>query len=209
MVQRTLMMTTHATIFVVQKKTQPYAEWTLSNDSIPLAIKRYGCLHSHFDSFFIAYAQTTIMCHQQSSLVPSKFISYYWQCVCIALQHAQAITILQWVVALGRGSSSFPHIIIHAPLLLADLWIKSFFILGFFCYRLLSFRSHESFWHRFFTWFLLIVYFCFFFRLCIFAFYLPCTFVGWVPILDFYLQGFSFIWAWFLSLNLTQCMSGL
>jgi hypothetical protein len=30
------------------------------------------------------------------------------------------------------------------------------------------------------------------FLLC-FSFFLPCTFDGWVPILDFYLRGFSLI----------------
>jgi hypothetical protein len=36
----------------------------------------------------IACAQTTIMRHQRSFLVPSMFISYYRQCVSMALQHA-------------------------------------------------------------------------------------------------------------------------
>jgi len=39
-----------------QKKTRSYAEQALGDDFIPLAIKMYGCLHSLFDSFFIAYA---------------------------------------------------------------------------------------------------------------------------------------------------------
>jgi hypothetical protein len=45
--------------------------------------------------------------------------------------------------------------------------------------------------HRVFTSFLLIVCFCFLFRLCLLVFSLPCTFAGRVPILDFYLGGFS------------------
>lgn len=40
----------------------------------------------------------------------------------IALQHAQAIAILQQAAALGQGSSSLPHIIASAPLSLSDLW---------------------------------------------------------------------------------------
>jgi hypothetical protein len=28
----------------------------LGNDFIPLAVETYGCFHSRFDSFFIAYA---------------------------------------------------------------------------------------------------------------------------------------------------------
>jgi len=38
------------------------------------------------------------------------------------MQRAQAITILQWVDALGWGSSSLPHIVISALPSLADLW---------------------------------------------------------------------------------------
>jgi hypothetical protein len=38
---------------------------------------------------------------------------------------------------------------------------------------------------------LLIVCFCLFFGLCLLVFSLPCTFDGWVLILDFYLLGFS------------------
>ncbi len=39
--------------------------------------------------------------------------------------------------------------------------------------------------------FLLIVCFCFSFGLCLLMFsFALCTFAGWVPILDFYLQGF-------------------
>jgi hypothetical protein len=66
----------------------------------PLLLKCMG-LHSRFDSFFTAYAQTTIACHRWSSLIPSMFVSYYQQCVSITLQHTQAIVILQWVIPLG------------------------------------------------------------------------------------------------------------
>jgi len=58
------------------------------------------------------------------------------------------------------------------------------FILGFLCYRWLSFCSHESSLHKVLTWFLLIV--CFFFSFgCVYlCFHLPCTFDGWLPIRD-------------------------
>jgi len=50
--------------------------------------------------------------------------------------------------------------------------------------------------HKVFAWlfFLLIVCFCFFSELsCVYlSSYLPCTFAGWVHILDFYLQVFFF-----------------
>ncbi len=90
------------------------------------------CFHSHFDSFLIACAYTTIACHQQSSLVPSMLISHYRQHVSIALQHAQAITIFQQVVTLGRGSSSLLRIIVSAllPLVVDDC----FLVLALLCY---------------------------------------------------------------------------
>jgi len=47
-----------------QEKTRSYTKQAPNNDSIPLAIETYGCFHSRFDSFFIAYAQTTIVNHQ-------------------------------------------------------------------------------------------------------------------------------------------------
>jgi len=66
----------------------------------------------------------------------------------------------------------------------------SSFVLALFCYYWLPFHSHESSLHRVFTWFLLIV--CFFFSFgCVYlCSHLLYTFDGWVPILDFYLQGF-------------------
>jgi hypothetical protein len=41
-------------------------------------------------------------------------VSYYQPLVSPTLQHAQAITILKRIVALGQGSSSFSHIIASA-----------------------------------------------------------------------------------------------
>ncbi len=82
----------------------------------------YGCFHSCFDSVMTACAQTTIVCHQRSFLVPLMLVSYYWQCVSIALQHVQAIAILQWATTLGWGSSSLRRIVPSALSSLADLW---------------------------------------------------------------------------------------
>ncbi len=72
----------------------------------------------------------------------------------------------------------------------------SSFVLGLLCYCWLSYRSHEYTLHRVFTWFLLIVFSLGCVYLCC---HLTCTFVGWVLILDFYLQGFSsysLSWGW-------------
>jgi hypothetical protein len=115
-------MTTHAMMMVAQEKNRSYIEQTPSDDFTPLAIEMYGCLHFHFDSFLIVYAQTTIAHHQQSSLIPSMLVFYYGQHVSITLQHAQAIAILQRTTTLGRGSSSLPHIIVNASPPLTNLW---------------------------------------------------------------------------------------
>jgi hypothetical protein len=48
MVQCATSTTTHAMIIVTQKKTRSYVECTSKDTFIPLAIKTYGCLHSHF-----------------------------------------------------------------------------------------------------------------------------------------------------------------
>ncbi len=66
----------------------------------------------------------------------------------------------------------------------------SSFILGFLCYYWLSFHSHESSLHKVFTWFLLIVCFCFLFRLCLLVFSFALYFCWMVRILDFYWWGF-------------------
>jgi hypothetical protein len=115
-------MTSHAMMMAAQKKTRSYVEQTPNDDFIPLTTETYGCLHSCFDSFLTACTQITIVCHQQFFLVPFMFVSYYRQHASIALQHAQAIMILQRVVAFGWRPSSFSHIIVSAPSSLADLW---------------------------------------------------------------------------------------
>jgi hypothetical protein len=74
----------HAMTVVAQEKTCSYVKCELGNYFIPLAKKTYGCLHIHFVSFFTNCLQPTIACHQQSSLVPMMFISYYQQHVSIA-----------------------------------------------------------------------------------------------------------------------------
>ncbi len=65
------------------------------------------------------------------------------------------------------------------------------FVLSLLCYHWLSFHRHESSLHgslHDICWL-----FAFVFSLgCVYlCSYLPCTFVGWVPILDFDLWGFS------------------
>ncbi len=67
----------------------------------------------------------------------------------------------------------------------------NFFILGLLCYCWLSFCSHESSLHRVFIWFLLIVCFWFFFRLCLFVFSFA---------LYFCYRG-SHSWFWFIGFS--------
>jgi hypothetical protein len=43
-------------IVAVHEKTQSYMEHTSKNDVFPLAIEKYDCLHSHFNSFLTSYA---------------------------------------------------------------------------------------------------------------------------------------------------------
>jgi hypothetical protein len=85
---------------VVQEKTRSYIEQSLGNDFIALTIETYGCLHSCFDSLLTNCAQTIVMCHQWSYLIPLMLGFYYQQHMSITLQHAQAISILQRVATL-------------------------------------------------------------------------------------------------------------
>ncbi len=47
------------------------------DDFIPFTIETYECFHSHFDSFSTVCAHTTIVCNQQSFLVPLDVFFYY------------------------------------------------------------------------------------------------------------------------------------
>jgi hypothetical protein len=98
-------MILHAMIVATQEKTCSYMKHALGIYFIPLAIKTYGCLHTHFVSFFTTSVQAIVTCHQQSSLVPMMFISYYRQHVSIALQRAHAIAILKCATMLGKHST--------------------------------------------------------------------------------------------------------
>lgn len=88
------MMTTHAVTIITQDKARSYIEQASRNDFILLAIEISNCFHPHFDFFLIFCIHAYITRHQQTSLVPLIFISHCRQRVSIALQCAQAITIL-------------------------------------------------------------------------------------------------------------------
>jgi hypothetical protein len=76
-VQHAWTTTINATIVSARNKAQSYTECMLEDDFMPLAIETYGSFHPHFDSFFISYVHANIVHHQQTSLVPLMFISYY------------------------------------------------------------------------------------------------------------------------------------
>jgi hypothetical protein len=48
---------------VVQDKAQSYKEQVPKDNFNPLAIKTYGSLHPHLDSFFISYVHAYITHH--------------------------------------------------------------------------------------------------------------------------------------------------
>jgi hypothetical protein len=182
-------------MMVVQEKTQSYVERTLGDDFVPLAIKTYRCFHFHFDSFLVVYAQThycvplavffspldvhfllLIACiHNLVACVShndSSMNCYIWSRFFIfSTHHSYCASIISWFVA-----------------------DDYFFILSLLCYRWLSFCSLGSYLHKVsFHYFSLIVYFCLFSLGCVYlCFHLPCTFDGWVLILDFYTHGFPF-----------------
>jgi hypothetical protein len=64
------------------------------------------------------------------------------------------------------------------------------FVLGFLCYCWLLF--HEFSLHKVFIYFCSLFAFVFSLGCVYLCSHLSCTFAGWVPILDFYLQGFFF-----------------
>jgi hypothetical protein len=56
MVQQTLTIIAHVVMMVIQEKTWSYVKQTLGDNFIPLAIEKYECFHSCFNSFFTACA---------------------------------------------------------------------------------------------------------------------------------------------------------
>jgi len=122
LVQHALTMIMCAITIIVQNKAWSYTKWAPGDDFIPLAIKTYNCFHLRFDSFFTSCVHANITYHQQTSLVHSMLIFYYRQWMSIALQHVQAIVILQWATMFNHNSSSLPHIPTNAPPSLIDLW---------------------------------------------------------------------------------------
>jgi hypothetical protein len=140
-------------------------------------IKKLLHSFSQKENFFIIISTFLISCvhatitnyHQQPPLVHVIFISFYWQCVSIALQCAQAIAIFQHVIALGKHSSSLLHMTINAILLLAKLWQTISYFINI-------------------LWFMIVMFFR---DTCYHAFI--CLSCGWVPILNFFVyKVFSF-----------------
>ncbi len=122
LVQCALIMTTHVMTIATQDKAWSYIEQMPWIDFIPLTIETYNCFHPCFDSFLTFCVDAYIVHHQQTSLVPLIFISHYRQWVLIALQCALVIAIIQRVAMFSHNFASLPHIPIHAPPSLSNLW---------------------------------------------------------------------------------------
>jgi hypothetical protein len=54
----------HAATIVAQNRAWSYKEQVLEDDSIPIAIETYGCLHLCFDSFLTSCVHVYIVRHQ-------------------------------------------------------------------------------------------------------------------------------------------------
>ncbi len=85
----------------------------------------------------------------------------------------------------------------HSKWIFINSWLvadDNSFVLGLFCYHSLSFHNHESYLYRVFMFFCRLFAFVFVSLGCVYlCSHLFCTFDGWVPIFDFYFQGFIFI----------------
>ncbi len=141
----------------------------------------------------------SLSCIISDPLQSFMFISHYRQHVSITLR-VQAIAIFKWPTTIGRGSSSFPHIIASAP-----SWFvvdDCFLILGFFCYCWSSFRSFGSYLQR--------VFFSFFFVDCLFSFFLWVVFTRVIICLVLLIDGFLsliFLCGVFLWFQWVVCLS--
>ncbi len=111
--------------------------WLFGKDTIICwtSIKQY--LHSpcYWDVWVFSFAFWFIsdrLCidhYRASSVVLFSPLDACFYCrhhVSVTLQCAQAISILQLVIALGKGSSSLPHIITSGSPSLANLWWQLF-----------------------------------------------------------------------------------
>jgi hypothetical protein len=79
------------------------------------------------------------------------------------------------------------HFIRHCQFVTND---KSF-VLGLLCYCWLSFHTHESSKHKVISWYFCWLLTSLFYLGCVYlCFNLPCTFAGWVLILDFIYRPF-------------------
>jgi presenilin-like A22 family membrane protease len=121
MVQRTSTTTTMQWWWLLRKKH----DHTTSEQQVMISFPCYWNVHVFIFIFihFSLLVYILLSCIINGLfLVCSMLVFCYRQHVSIALQHAQAIAILQWVVALGQVSSSLPHIIASAPTSLVNLW---------------------------------------------------------------------------------------
>jgi hypothetical protein len=194
MVERASTTTTHAMMMVIQEKTWLYIEQTSGMTSFPLLL-----LLKHMGVFILIFIIFDRLCTDHYRLSSTIFFSPLDGCFLLSTSHVHNLitcanhndllaSYYRWLRFL-ISSTHYSYYTFVTTWFVAN---DNFFILGFLCYHWLSFGNHESPLHTIFTLFLLIICFCFFSLGCVYlCSHLPCTFDGWVPILDFYLQGFS------------------
>jgi hypothetical protein len=102
-------------------------------------------------------------------------------CKSIALQCAQAIVVLHQAAALGRGSSSLPHIIVSAPSSLTNLWQTKVFLCQVF-FVIVDRHSYRSYLHQVFS-------FCF--ADCLLSFFLSVVSTCALICLVLFMDGFQ------------------
>ncbi len=150
----------------------------------------YWCFHYCFDSFLTACAYTIIVCVVFFSPLDVCFLlltTHVHSFASCTSYNDSSIGCCTWS---GFFISSTHHS--QCTSVISQFVVDdNFFILGLLCYCWFSFCSHESFLHKVFIWFLLIVFIWFFFRFCllVFSFALYFCYMGSHP------------WFWFIGFS--------
>jgi hypothetical protein len=166
MVQRTLMTTTHVAMMVAQEKTWSYVErWQWLHSPY-----YWGVWVSSFLFWFIVDQLCTNHCHPSSMVLFNPLDA----CFLLSTTHVHNLATCSSHIDSSTGCYTWSRFLIssthHSQCTSITTWFvvnDNSFTLGLLCYHWLTFCSYESSLHKVFTWFLLIVCFCFFFGLCL------------------------------------------
>jgi len=145
-------------------RTWSYTEWALGNDFIPFIIEMYGCLHSHFDSFF--YHLYTNHYHVSSTIFFSPLDVHFPLSIMCVLNPTTCVSHNNFLASCCIWSGFFIFSTYHSYcIFVISRFVvdDSFFVLGFLCYHWLSFHSPRSHLHG--------VLFTLFFVDCLFLFF--------------------------------------